>query len=183
MTYPYNSGEKDVFGDDIWIFDPNNDGWINYFEEEKYGTGGHPEKWIQKALAGGHKGALRETAKCLGVIHGKEKLTLADVHELETEGGITGKRAHTAETLMKLEHEKGGPMETLKGKLEKFGKVEQCEKEGDKFHIKITDGFSGSSDDTFACMGIVIESLGKGLVIEKMKTEKDLWYAILKNKA
>ena len=78
-----------------------------YQNPDEMATGGHPEKWIQKALAGGHKGALRETAKRLGLIHGKEKLTLADVHELETEGGITAKRAHTAETLMKM-HEKGG---------------------------------------------------------------------------
>ena len=86
-------------------------GYVVYngsFKEAEFAEGGHPEKWIQKALAGGHKGALRETAKRLGLIHGKEKLTLSDVHELETLGGKTAKRAHLAETLMKTTHEKGG---------------------------------------------------------------------------
>jgi hypothetical protein len=53
------------------------------------------------------------------------------------------------------------------------------EKIGDRIHIKITDGFSGSINDKLACMDIVFNSLGDYLLVDKMETDKDLWYVIL----
>lgn len=68
---------------------------------ELKGDGG--KLWIQEALAGRHKGALRATAKKEGLLHGKhDTLTESDLHKLEKMGGKTAKRAHLAETLKKF---------------------------------------------------------------------------------
>ena len=56
--------------------------------------------WIQDAIK--DKGALRKTAKRKGLIKGDEKLSMADIKKLEKEGGKTAKRAHLAETLVKV---------------------------------------------------------------------------------
>ena len=65
---------------------------------EKYSKGG--KTWIQDAIK--DKGALRKTAKRKGLIKGDEKLSMADIKKLEKEGGKTAKRAHLAETLVKV---------------------------------------------------------------------------------
>ena len=58
--------------------------------------------WIQDALSGDHKGALRETAKRKHLIKGDENLSKADLHKLEKMGGKTARRAYMAETLRKF---------------------------------------------------------------------------------
>ena len=78
-----------------------------YFK--KAATGGKlkskkkPKKWIQDALSGDHKGALRETAKRKGLLRGDENLSKTDLKKLEKMGGKTAKRAYMAETLSKFE--------------------------------------------------------------------------------
>ena len=57
------------------------------------------KRWIQDALSGDHKGALRETAKKKGLLKGDEKLSKSDLHKLEKMGGKTARRARLAETL------------------------------------------------------------------------------------
>ena len=75
------------------------------FEERgKMAKGGKVRKkyWIQDALSGDHKGALRETAKRKHLIKGDENLSKADLHKLEKMGGKTARRAYMAETLRKF---------------------------------------------------------------------------------
>jgi len=74
----------------------------NYIYEplDKFAKGGETKNWIQDAIK--HKGALRKQAKKEGLIHGDEKLSMADLKKLEKEGGKTAKRAHLAETLKKI---------------------------------------------------------------------------------
>lgn len=84
-------GEKDFFGEQ---------------SKDKFEKGGDvkdKKKWIQKAVSGGKKGALRKTAMKKGLLRSKkEKLSKTDLKKLEKMGGKTAKRAHLAETLSKL---------------------------------------------------------------------------------
>jgi len=68
--------------------------------------GGKTKNWIQGAIK--HKGALRTKAKKEGLIHGDDKLSMADLKKLEKEGGKTGKRAHLAETLKRIRSKNAG---------------------------------------------------------------------------
>lgn len=71
-----------------------------------YKKGGKPEDyWIDDAIT--HPGKLRRHAIKEGLIKKDEKLSEADLHKLEQEGGTTAKEAHLAETLASF-HEKGG---------------------------------------------------------------------------
>lgn len=70
-----------------------------------YARGGKPDRWIDDAIQ--HPGRLRRRATREGLIHGDEKLSEADLHHLEKEGGATAKAAHLAETLRGF-HAKGG---------------------------------------------------------------------------
>ena len=73
-------------------------------EGEEMSKGGKVKRkrWIQDALSGDHKGALREIAKRKHLLKGDENLSLTDLHKLEKMGGKTAKRAHLAETLRKF---------------------------------------------------------------------------------
>ena len=73
-------------------------------ERGKMAKGGKVRKkyWIQDALSGDHKGALRETAKRKHLIKGDENLSKADLHKLEKMGGKIARRAYMAETLRKF---------------------------------------------------------------------------------
>lgn len=69
--------------------------------EDKMAKGGKVKRkrWIQDALSGDHKGALRETAKRKGLLKGDENLSKTDLKKLEKMGGKTARRARLAETL------------------------------------------------------------------------------------
>jgi len=77
-----------------------------YEDDEYMSKGGKTKNWIQGAIK--HKGALRTKAKKEGLIHGDEKLSMADLKKLEKEGGKTGKRAHLAETLKRIRSKNAG---------------------------------------------------------------------------
>jgi hypothetical protein len=81
----------------------NQDGYFVYdaIQRRLFAKGGKVKRkrWIQYALSGDHKGALRETAKRKGLLRGDEKLSKSDLHKLEKMGGKTARRAHLAETL------------------------------------------------------------------------------------
>ena len=77
------------------------------YPENKYADGGMMAKggkvkWIQDALDGNTKGALRATAKRKGLLRGDENLSKTDLKKLQKMGGKTAKRAHLAETLSKF---------------------------------------------------------------------------------
>jgi hypothetical protein len=71
---------------------------------EEYLSQGGKVKWIQDALDGNTKGALRATAKRKGLLRGDENLSKTDLKKLQKMGGKTAKRAHLAETLSKFEN-------------------------------------------------------------------------------
>jgi hypothetical protein len=100
ITYAEYDGEPMT---DEQLEELNNDGDFVYSAVERhlYAKGGKVKRkrWIQDALSGDHKGALRETAKRKGLLKGDEKLSKSDLHKLEKMGGKTARRAHLAETL------------------------------------------------------------------------------------
>ena len=69
----------------------------------------------------------------------------------------------------------------MREKLEKFGKVEQCEELNDMFYIKITDGFYINAMNTFELIKIINNEIGHTYKhIDKLVTENNLFYYILK---
>jgi hypothetical protein len=79
---------------------------IEILKEREYTKGGGVEgkKWIQEALAGGKKGALRKTAMKEGLLSNEDDtLSKSDLKKLQKMGGKTAKRAHLAETLKKFD--------------------------------------------------------------------------------
>jgi hypothetical protein len=58
------------------------------------------KKWIQSAIK--HPGALRATAKEMGLIHDDEPLSESDLRALEAKGGVTARRARLARTLKRM---------------------------------------------------------------------------------
>jgi ribosomal protein L39E len=81
------------------------------------------KRWIQDALSGDHKGALRETAKKKHLIKGDEKLSMSDLHKLEKMGGKTAQRAHLAETLRSFKSGGITPVDMLEAR-QFFGDAE-----------------------------------------------------------
>lgn len=55
------------------------------------------KNWIKGAIK--HPGALRATAKRMGLVKGDEKLSSSDLTKLAAKGGKTAKRANLARTL------------------------------------------------------------------------------------
>ena len=100
ITYAEYDGEPMT---DEQLEELNQDGDFVYSAVERhlYKKGGKVKRkrWIQDALSGDHKGALRETAKRKGLLRGDEKLSKTDLHKLEKMGGKTARRARLAETL------------------------------------------------------------------------------------
>ncbi len=64
--------------------------------------------------------------------------------------------------------------------IKKFGEVEVCEQKGDKFHIKITTGFSMNAVNTFNLMKVINDKIGKEFPkVNKMVTDTNLFDYIL----
>ncbi len=55
------------------------------------------KNWIKGAIK--HPGALRKTAKAMGLVKGDERLSSSDLSKLAAKGGVTAKRANLARTL------------------------------------------------------------------------------------
>ncbi len=53
--------------------------------------------WIKGAIK--HPGALRKTAKAMGLVKGDEPLSSSDISKLKAKGGTTARRANLAQTL------------------------------------------------------------------------------------
>jgi hypothetical protein len=71
-----------------------------FVDEYAKGGGVKGKKWIQEALSGGKKGALRKTAMKEGLLNNEDDtLSKSDLKKLQKMGGKTAKRAHLAETL------------------------------------------------------------------------------------
>lgn len=70
-----------------------------------------------------------------------------------------------------------------KGKFQitkSFGKVEICEQKGDKFHIKITTGYSTNMMNTMKLIKVISDKIGKEFPnIDKMSTDENLFDYIL----
>lgn len=72
-------------------------------------------------------------------------------------------------------------MLSLKSKLEKFGKVEQCEKRDGMIHVKLTPSFGAQAVKVFECMKVITEEVGiKYPMVEKCITNEKLFHLILK---
>ena len=107
-----NLGQREDLSDDVTAMIHGDLDVLNrHIDKQKFEKGGaiKGKKWIQGALSGGHKGALRKVATRKGILHGKhDTLTTTDLHKLEKMGGKVAKEAHLAETLSKFE--KGGAL-------------------------------------------------------------------------
>jgi hypothetical protein len=84
----------------------------------KSARGGAPESGSKKLSGGGARGSLRRTAKRLGLIKGKERLSAADLDKLERHAERTKsieleRRVHLARTLTKLMRGGGAPPSLL----------------------------------------------------------------------
>lgn len=64
--------------------------------------------------------------------------------------------------------------------LEKFGKVEQNEKIGNSYHIKITKGFKTTATNCKKLFTLIMETIPENnLAIEKFITDENLYHLIL----
>lgn len=67
--------------------------------------------------------------------------------------------------------------------LEKYGKVEVCEEKDNKFHVLITDGFTGNAVETFKLMKFIDEETeGKFPVVDKCVTDENKFHYIIRKK-
>lgn len=64
--------------------------------------------------------------------------------------------------------------------LDKFGKVEQCERIGNEYHIKITDGFNSQAINTMDCISLISDAIPDFPVVSKMRTDKNDFLLILR---
>lgn len=62
------------------------------------------KKFLKQAIK--HPGALRATAKRMGLISGDETLSQSDLDKLKAKGGKTAQRARLAETMKKFPRKK-----------------------------------------------------------------------------
>jgi len=80
-----------------------------------------------------------------------------------------------------LENNYNLKIDYIKGQLNEFGLVEQCEIIGEQFHLKITDGFSIKATNTFRVMKLVNELTDYQFpYIMKAESDHNLFHYILK---